>query len=69
MLIQLPTFNEYTVDVRLRQFRRVTVNGENHSIEFIDFDSDEGQELLEVFIDTLDLQNPEHIQLLEQISQ
>jgi len=42
---QLPTFNGYTIDARLRQFRKVE-HGENPQIEFIDFDSEQGQELL-----------------------
>jgi len=43
---ELPTFNGYTIDARLRQFRKVE-RGENPKIEFIDFDSEEGRELLE----------------------
>ena len=43
---ELPTFNGYTVDKRLKQFRKVS-HGDNPSIEFIDFDSEEGQALLE----------------------
>ena len=42
---ELPTFNGYTVDIRLKQFRKVEY-GENPQIEFIDFDSEKGQELL-----------------------
>jgi hypothetical protein len=46
---KLPTFNGYTVDVRLQQFRRVhpgnCVCG-GGEIEFIDFGSDKGAELL-----------------------
>ena len=42
---ELPAFNGWTIDARLRQFRKV-VHGENPQIEFIDFDSEEGQELL-----------------------
>ncbi len=41
---ELPTFNGYTVDKRLRQFRKV--NRET-GIEFIEFDSALGQELLD----------------------
>jgi hypothetical protein len=40
---QLPTFKGYTVDMRLREFRKVT-SGEK--IEFIPFDSPDGKELL-----------------------
>lgn len=45
----LPTYKGYTVDNRLKQFRRVhpgnCVCG-GGEIEFIDFDSEQGQELL-----------------------
>ncbi len=40
---QLAQFAGYTVDWRLRQFRRV----EQDRIEFIDFDTPEGQAILE----------------------
>jgi hypothetical protein len=43
---QLPTFNGWTIDPRLKQLRKVS-HGENPTIEFIEFDSDEGQEILE----------------------
>lgn len=39
----LPEYKGYTVDFRLRDFRRVT-NGRR--IEFIDFDSEQGMDLL-----------------------
>lgn len=43
----LPTFKEYTVDYRLRQFRRCPGGWQNHGpIEFIDFASEEGEALL-----------------------
>jgi hypothetical protein len=42
---ELPTFNGWTIDARLRQFRKVS-RGENPKIEFVDFDSEKGQELL-----------------------
>jgi hypothetical protein len=44
---QLPQFKEYTVDFKLRQFRKVS-----HfplAITFIDFDSPEGQKLMEEY--------------------
>jgi len=44
---KLPVFRGYTVDMRLRQFRKVSRLG---SIEFIDFDSPKGAELLSVFL-------------------
>ena len=52
MPFQLPTFNGYTIDKRLRQFRKVShcahkAHGEFPGIEFIDFNSEKGQELLD----------------------
>lgn len=44
MPFELPTFKGYTIDKRLKQFRKVTGH---ESIEFIEFDSQEGFELLE----------------------
>lgn len=41
---ELPTFNGYTVDVRLGEFRRV--NPET-GLEVVPFASDEGQHLIE----------------------
>lgn len=60
MIKILPTFRGYTVDVRLRQFRKVS----NRQIEFIDFDSDEGDKLLGEFIETINVDTPEGKQLL-----
>jgi len=40
---QLPTFKGYTVDMRLREFRKASFG---EKIEFIPFDSPEGKELL-----------------------
>lgn len=42
---ELPTFFGFTIDVRLRQFRKVC-RGEIPKIEFIDFESDRGQGIL-----------------------
>ncbi len=42
----LPVFNGYTVDVRLKQFRKVNNDA---SIAFIDFDSEKGKRLLAEF--------------------
>ena len=43
----LQTYKDYTVDYRLRQFRRCEGRWENHGlIEFIDFTSEEGDRLL-----------------------
>ena len=40
---QLPTFKGYTVDMRLREFRKANFG---EKIEFIPFDSPEGKDLL-----------------------
>lgn len=58
MAIKLPEFKGYTVDIRLKQFRRV--NTDKNSIEFIDFNSDEGDELLGEYIESLDLDKAEN---------
>lgn len=64
MIKQLPIFKDYTVDVRLKEFRKVsTVSG----IEFVSFDSPKGDTLLAEFIDTLDVNNKEDYQMLVSI--
>jgi hypothetical protein len=45
MAKELPTFKGYTIDKRLRQFRKV--DREKPNIDFVDFDSEEGEKLLE----------------------
>ncbi len=45
MVTKLLEYNEYTVDERLKQFRKV--DRDKPSVDFVDFDSGEGQELLE----------------------
>lgn len=47
MVKKLPEFKGYTVDERLRQFRKV--DKENPSIEFVDFKSEKGEKLLKEF--------------------
>jgi hypothetical protein len=46
---QLPVFQGYTVDFRLKEFRK-TVYGKQ--LEFIQFSSPEGQKLLTAFLET-----------------
>ena len=47
MVIELKIFRGWTIDKRLKQFRRVYLDDEgNHQIEFIDFESEKGQEIL-----------------------
>ncbi len=43
---RLRMFQGYTVDMRLRQFRRLIVD---EVMEYIDFDTPQGQELLEAY--------------------
>lgn len=64
MLKRLPTFEGFTVDVRLREFRKVTSVSES---EFVGFDSPEGDMLLEGFLDTLDSNNKEDLHTLTAI--
>ncbi len=52
---QLPVFEGYYVDVRLKQFRRVS----GHKIEFIGFDSEEGENILDRYIQSLDSESEE----------
>ena len=47
----LKEFDDYTVDVRLEQFRKVKPN--HGTVEFIDFDSPKGQRLLQKMHDEL----------------
>lgn len=42
MLRELPIFQDYTVDIRLKQFRIITKD----KIEFINFNSKKGKQLL-----------------------
>ena len=47
MVKELPKFKGYTVDERLKQFRKV--DREKPSIEFVDFDSEKGKKLLDEY--------------------
>ena len=47
MVKELPTFKGYTVDERLQEFRKVDKS--KPSIDFVKFDSEKGQELLEEY--------------------
>ena len=47
---QLPTYKGYTMDVRLKEFRKADVK---KSIQFIPFDSDKGDKLLSGYLKTL----------------
>ena len=49
MVTKLPEFKGYTIDERLKQFRKVDM--EKPSIDFVDFDSKEGKRLLKEYKD------------------
>jgi len=49
---QLPVFDGYTVDSRLREFRKANYPKE---LEFISFDSEEGEVLLNKFLEEVNL--------------
>lgn len=51
MVKVLPVFKGYTVDARLRQFRKGSPKA---GMEFLDFSSEKGDELLGEYIQTLD---------------
>ncbi|HOY10119.1 MAG TPA: hypothetical protein PLB05_08590, partial [Candidatus Omnitrophota bacterium] len=61
MIRNLPTFKGYTVDVRLREFRKSIPHQE---LTFIPFDSPQGDELLVGFIRTIDADTKEGRELL-----
>ena len=49
MVTKLPEFKGYTVDKKLKQFRKV--DREKPSIKFVDFDSEKGKKLLDEYED------------------
>ena len=49
---QLPTFNGWTVDARLKQFRKANPK---EGMIFLDFNTAEGKQLLAELIDTLNM--------------
>ncbi len=58
---KLPTFHGYTVDARLREFRRA-IPGQ--CLEFIPFASPEGEVLLLALLDTLQVDDPLFAELM-----
>lgn len=64
MIRQLPVFKGYTVDARLKQFRRVDPDW---GMEFIEFNSEKGEILLEEYIATIDADTPEGMELLVEL--
>ncbi|MDP2654358.1 MAG: hypothetical protein Q8Q08_10045 [Candidatus Omnitrophota bacterium] len=61
MIRQLPTFKGYTVDARLKQFRRVDPLW---GMEFIDFDTPQGEALLEELVGSINAETQEGRELL-----
>ena len=49
MVKELPKFKGYTVDARLKQFRKVDMK--KPSIEFVEFNSEKGKKLLDEYED------------------
>ncbi len=64
MANQLPIFKGYTVDIRLKEFRRIEYG---KRLKFIRFDSPKGDRLLEQFITTIDHKTKQGIRLLSDI--
>lgn len=54
---QLPIFNGYTVDMRLREFRKIK-RQTAPDIEIIPFDSEKGEQLLSRLIEILSTSSP-----------
>ena len=55
-MIQLPIFKGWTVDARLRQFRRIKKQSKYFAgMEYVEFDSDKGEKLLCQYIKSVDV--------------
>ena len=64
MINQLPSFKGYTVDIRLKEFRKADpLKG----CEFVSFDSPRGEDLLVELIRSLDADTAEGIDMLTKI--
>ena len=63
-MTKLPTFKGYTVDVRLKEFRRIEFGTK---WDLIPFDSQKGDVLLEKFITTINPHTSQGLQLLRNI--
>ncbi len=64
MLNILPTYEGYTVDIRLKEFRKVDPQV---GVEFIPFESPKGDELLEGFIETINADTSKGREMLIEI--
>ncbi|MBW2995320.1 hypothetical protein KY312_03130 [Candidatus Woesearchaeota archaeon] len=58
---KLPIFEGYTVDVRLKQFRKV----KGIKIKFINFDSEKGENILNKYIKSLNKKSKEFKELIK----
>jgi hypothetical protein len=60
MIKKLPIFKGWTVDLRVREFRKVhyDATGQPCGMEWLRFDTQEGDELLGEFIETIDKNSP-----------
>ena len=56
MIRTLPIFKGWTVDARLKEFRKMDINVFPN---FISFDSEKGDRILTQYIKTLDIKSPE----------
>jgi len=65
MVVVLPTFKGYTIDVRLGQFRKVS---RENGIEFLDFDEEEGDKLLAEYLGTLNLKKAKDKAMFDKIA-
>ncbi len=61
MAIKLPEFKGYTVDFRLREFRKVD---RSRGIEFIKFDTEKGYYLLSEMINSAGVEEPVKLKVL-----
>lgn len=66
MATQLPIFKGWTVDIKLRQFRRIKKQGPHFAgVEYVNFDSAKGDALLGQYILSL---NPKSAEFQEAAS-
>tara|TARA_Y100000310_G_C20259065_1_gene612781 strand:+ start:119 stop:313 length:195 start_codon:yes stop_codon:yes gene_type:complete len=61
---KLPIFEDYIVDTKLKQFRKII----NNHIEFIDFNSKKGEKLLNRYINSLDKDSLEFKLFIKEIN-
>ena len=62
MKYELPTFRDYTVDMRLEEFRKVT--RDPAGIEFISFESTQGRKLLKQYKSRLEVTAEDIVEII-----